>query len=606
MPVQPRESRAKACKGEVSPAPRLHPAKFFPPSACTVHARNIMTPEHSGMLPTPSPDTSPRQASSGPSDAFSDANDDFGLKPRPKPRRVDPLLGTDLGGITITRLVGEGGMGRVYEAHQEDPPRTVAVKVIRQGITSEKTMRRFEREAEFLGRLQHPGIARIYVVGSYSSDDGDVPFFVMEFVANAKPINHYASENNLSLADRLKLFVSVCEAVSHGHDRGIIHRDLKPGNILIDSNGLPKVIDFGVARSTDSDFSLTSMKTDTGQLVGTVQYMSPEQFGDSPEGLDGRADVYSLGVVLYELIAGVLPYEVRKKKMHEAARIICEEIPPSLRSRDRGIPGDVSLIVERCLEKNRKRRYQGAAALAMDLQRHLAGENIQRSWKDLVRPYIRWAWRQRFWLAALVFLVVLPAIALGWWAYASRAQQNVAAEVRRNLNEGLSGLGAGLANIKASIAEDLRRIAQDGRRFDREECERLVILVWPQWDNQAAEYKRELSRSWVQASQAYPAVSDSLLFQRFQVWEKKFQELRVTLGRDCEMFQEDCRGLIGNADADPSLDVFANFQAELRGRIASWHRDANSRLAILVDEAREDLEAHASELTTRTTSQQDQ
>jgi tRNA A-37 threonylcarbamoyl transferase component Bud32 len=555
-----------------------------------------MTPEHSGMLPTPSPDIGPEQASPNLHDAIPDANDDFGLKPRPKPRRVDPLLGTDLGGITITRLIGEGGMGRVYEAHQEDPPRTVAVKVIRQGITSEKTMRRFEREAEFLGRLQHPGIARIYVVGSYSSDDGDVPFFVMEFVANAKPINHYASENNLSLADRLKLFVSVCEAVSHGHDRGIIHRDLKPGNILIDSNGLPKVIDFGVARSTDSDFSLTSMKTDTGALVGTVQYMSPEQFGDSPEGLDGRADVYSLGVVLYELIAGVLPYEVRKKKMHEAARIICEEIPPSLRSWDRGIPGDVSLIVERCLEKNRMRRYQGAAALAKDLQRHLAGENVPRSWKDVVRPYVRWAWRQRFWLVALVFLVVLPGIGLGWWAYANRAQQAVEVEVRRNLNEGLSGLGAGLANIEASMDEDLRRIAQDGRRFDREACERLVLLVWSTWNNDASRHSGELSANWVHISQAHPSVPVEVLFRRFQVWEKKFQELRGTLGRDCEMFQEDCRGLIGKADADPSLDVFANFQAELRGRIASWHLDANSRLANLVDEAREDLQAHAREL----------
>jgi len=317
---------------------------------------------------------------------FPGATDNFGLQPKPRVKvaQVDPLLGIDLGGVKIVRLLGEGGMGRVYEARQESPPRTVAVKVIRQGITSEKTMRRFEREAEFLGKLQHPGIAEIYVVGSYTSDSGDVPFFVMEYIQKAKPITNYVQERGLSVRDKLRLFKQVCEAVSHGHDRGIVHRDLKPGNILIDAAGAPKVIDFGVARSTDSDFSLTSMKTDTGQLVGTVQYMSPEQFGDSPEGLDGRADVYSLGVVLYELIAGVLPYEVRKKKMHEAARIVCEFMPPTLRSHGREIPREVSLIAERCLHKNRRDRYQTAGALVDDIQRYLDGRPIRRSFRGVL------------------------------------------------------------------------------------------------------------------------------------------------------------------------------------------------------------------------------
>lgn len=352
-------------------------------------------------MTTSSPDASrepnatpPPEADSRPSQ-FPHADDDFGLAAKPKAdqqaktQRVDPLLGIDLGRVKIVKLIGEGGMGRVYEAEQTSPPRTVAVKVIRQGITSDKTMRRFEREAEFLGKLQHPGIAQIYVVGSYASDLGDVPFFVMELISNAKPITNYAHERHLDLRDRLRLFKQVCEAVSHGHDRGIVHRDLKPGNILIDADGKPKVIDFGVARSTDSDLTLTNMRTDTGALVGTVQYMSPEQFGDSnAEGLDGRADVYSLGVVLYEMLAGALPYDVRRRKMHEAARIVCEHVPPTLRSRDKSIPRDVSLITERCLQKDRRGRYQTAGELAVDIQQILDDKPLNlttRGWLACVR-----------------------------------------------------------------------------------------------------------------------------------------------------------------------------------------------------------------------------
>jgi hypothetical protein len=312
-------------------------------------------------------------------EGFAGALDNFGLTPRPKVKaqRVDPLLGMDLGGVKIVKLIGEGGMGRVYEAQQDKPSRSVAVKVIRAGITSEKTLRRFEREAEYLGRLQHPGIAQIFIVGTYSSDFGDVPFYVMEFITNAKPITNYAHEHGLALEDKLRLFKQVCEAVSHGHDRSIVHRDLKPGNILVDASGNPKVIDFGVARSTDSDLTLESMKTGTGQFIGTVQYMSPEQFGDIPDDLNCRTDVYSLGVVLYELISGVPPYSVRKKALHEASRVVCEEVPVPLRSLDKTVPKDVSAIVERCLQKNRRHRYHSAGELANEIGSFLAGNPVR-------------------------------------------------------------------------------------------------------------------------------------------------------------------------------------------------------------------------------------
>jgi len=329
-------------------------------------------------LPSPGPSQHQEEPPSGPA-PFPNVDNNFGLTPRPKVKslRVDPLLGLDLGGVKIVRLIGEGGMGRVYEAQQAKPSRSVAVKVIRQGITSEKTLRRFEREAEFLGRLQHPNIAQIFIVGTYSSDIGDVPFYVMEFLANAKPITNYVHEQGLELHDKLRLFKQVCEAVSHGHDRGIVHRDLKPGNILVDETGAPKVIDFGVARSTDSDLTLESMKTDTGQLVGTMQYMSPEQFGPEPDDLDDRTDVYSLGVVLYELLSGQAPYSVKKKAMHEASRVVCEEIPPPLRSVEKSVPRDVSAIAERCLQKDRRRRYHTAGELAADIGRFLEGKPVK-------------------------------------------------------------------------------------------------------------------------------------------------------------------------------------------------------------------------------------
>jgi tRNA A-37 threonylcarbamoyl transferase component Bud32 len=359
------------------------------------HERDREPGHEPGHERVPDPSLDLAQPSSSPrvrtQSVLQGASDNFGLEPviRAQVQLVDPLLGLDLGGFKILRLIGEGGMGRVYEARQDKPDRTVALKVIRQGITSEKTLRRFEREAEFLARLQHAGIAQIYVVGTYSSDSGDVPFYVMEFIADAKPITHYVHENKLSLADRLRLFKQVCNAVSHGHDRGIVHRDLKPGNILIDSSSSPKVIDFGVARSTDSDLQITQLKTDTGQLVGTVQYMSPEQFGENPNDLDERVDVYSLGVVLYEMLAGCPPYDVRKKGIHEAARIICEQRPEPLcspRSQPEDaataknpsleVPPAVSAITQKCLEKNRRLRYATAGDLGSDIQRFLDGEPV--------------------------------------------------------------------------------------------------------------------------------------------------------------------------------------------------------------------------------------
>jgi tRNA A-37 threonylcarbamoyl transferase component Bud32 len=277
----------------------------------------------------------------------------------------DPLLGRDVGGVTPVRMIAEGGMGRVYEAVQAQPARTVAVKVLRPGLMSREVYRRFANEAEILGRLRHPAIAQVYSAGAFTLLDTQVPYFVMEYVPDALPITRFAREKNLSLAERLDLFAAVLDAVAHGHALGVIHRDLKPGNILVDGAGRPKVIDFGVARGLDREEATTL--TQLGQVLGTLQSMSPEQVNAAPGAVDARSDVYSLGVVLYELLADRPPYDLRETSVVEAARIIQERRPASPHTLRREIPRRVSAVVDRCLAKDPVRRYASAAECAAAL-----------------------------------------------------------------------------------------------------------------------------------------------------------------------------------------------------------------------------------------------
>lgn len=309
--------------------------------------------------------------------------------------------GMRLGPYKLLQQIGEGGMGVVFMAEQEEPVRRkVAVKIIKPGMDSKQVVARFEAERQALSMMDHPNIARVLDAGTTPSGR---PFFVMELV-HGVPLVEFCDANKLATRERLTLFVAVCQAIQHAHMKGIIHRDIKPSNVLVtmyDDKPVPKVIDFGVAKAIEQRLTEKTMFTQYGALIGTFEYMSPEQAEMNAFGVDTRSDVYSLGVLLYELLTGTTPLDrhlLRTAALNEVIRLIKEvEAPrPSIRlSTSDTLPkaaelrrtdptklsalirGELDWIVMRCLEKDRTRRYDTAVSLARDVQRHLDGEAIE-------------------------------------------------------------------------------------------------------------------------------------------------------------------------------------------------------------------------------------
>jgi serine/threonine protein kinase/Flp pilus assembly protein TadD len=427
-------------------------------------------------------------------------------------RPAAPCPGKVIGPYKLIEQIGEGGMGTVWMAQQQEPvKRLVAVKLIRAGMDSKQVIARFEAERQALALMEHPNIARVLDGGTTSAGR---PYFVMDLVKGV-PITTYCDEHRLTPRQRLELFLPVCQAVQHAHQKGIIHRDLKPSNVLValyDGQPVPRVIDFGVAKAAGQSLTEKTLVTGFGAIVGTLEYMSPEQAELNQLDIDTRSDLYSLGVLLYELLAGSPPF-VRKEMTQggvlEMLRVIREQEPakPSTKlSTAEGLPtladnrgtepakltrlvrGELDWIVMKALEKDRNRRYQTANAFALDVQRYLADEPVQACPPSAWYRARKFARRHKGGLAlaalALFFLVLLGS-GVGWTVgdRASRREQaalqageslararkwineNKLALAHQELAEARGRIGSDRAAL-GSLAEQIEALQAELNRFE--------------------------------------------------------------------------------------------------------------------------------------------
>jgi eukaryotic-like serine/threonine-protein kinase len=415
--------------------------------------------------------------------------------------------GTRIGPYKLLQQIGEGGMGVVYMAEQEQPVRRrVALKIIKPGMDSAQVIARFEAERQALAMMDHQNIARVLDAGTTPSGR---PYFVMELV-HGVPITKFCDDNQLTPRQRLELFVPVCQAIQHAHQKGIIHRDVKPSNVLVtmyDDKPVPKVIDFGVAKAIEQRLTEKTLFTQFGTLVGTFEYMSPEQAEMNAFGVDTRSDVYSLGVLLYELLTGTTPLErerLRRAALNEVVRLIREEEAPrpsarlsssgnlpkiaAARKTEPGrlallMRGELDWIVMRCLEKERVRRYETASALARDVERYLHDEAVEACPPSAGYRLRKFARRNKRGViaAGLVLLALVGGVVGTTWQAVRATQAEMGAVLERDEKNRAWQAEAGLRKIADMAREDAlqqKAAALTAEGVTRSEADRNQRLLY--------------------------------------------------------------------------------------------------------------------------------
>lgn len=395
-----------------------------------------------------------------------------------EPTRLDARAATHstwqpdrIGSYEVIDEISHGGMGIVYRCRQHHPPRDVAVKVMQPGILSAEALERFRLEAEALGRLQDPGIAQIYEAGEADLGTGNQPYFVMELIRGL-PLDAHAAANNLDEDARIRLLVKVCRAVEHAHRRGVIHRDLKPANILVDENGQPKILDFGVARLTDDQLDNPKTLRSIDGFLGSLPYASPQQATAKQGDGDARWDVYALGVIAYELLTGRRPHEIENRSLVEFIQAVSETPAPRLSTCGKRYSKDLEIVIAKALEIEANRRYQTISQLADDLERYLGGFTV------IARPVSQfdrgWNWCRRHpWHVTAASLASVAITALGIAIYSWR--QKVTAELDKRESQTRLVAAQESASENQLRANEMSRLLETAQR--RSDSMRLLRIA---------------------------------------------------------------------------------------------------------------------------------